>query len=143
VLLRLLRNRAEAEDALQDVYVKVWNNAATFQSTQNSAMPWLITIARNHAIDRIRAGKVGLVDITSVPDIQDSAPDPERSAMASSDMRRIDGCLDQIESAAAIRGAYIDGLSYQELADRFKVPLNTMRTWLRRGLMRLRDCLEQ
>ncbi len=143
VLLRILRNRTEAEDALQEVYVKVWNSAGSYLTTQYSPMSWLIAIARNHAIDRIRAGKTGLVDIDALPELPDSAPDPERTAIATSEMRRIDGCLEQLDSAAAIRGAYLDGFSYQELSERFSVPLNTIRTWLRRGLMRLKECLEQ
>ncbi len=142
VLLRLLRNRAEAEDALQEVYVKIWNNAASYHATQFSPMSWLIAIARNHAIDRMRAGKAGMVDIDAVPEIPDSAPDPERTAIANSEMRRIDDCLEQLDCAAAIRGAYLDGFSYQELSERFSVPLNTMRTWLRRGLISLKQCLE-
>ncbi len=143
VLLRILKNRTEAEDALQEVYVKIWNNAGSYQTTQYSPMSWLIAIARNQAIDRIRANKSGSFDIDSFPELQDSAPDPERSAIATSEMRRIDGCLEQLDCAAAIRGAYLDGFSYQELSERFSVPLNTMRTWLRRGLIRLKECLEQ
>jgi RNA polymerase sigma-70 factor, ECF subfamily len=143
VLLRILRNRSEAEDALQETYVKIWNNAESFHTTQYSPMSWLIAIARNHAIDRIRAGKSGMVDIDALPELPDSAPDPERAAIATSEMRRIDGCLEQLDCAAAIRGAYLDGFSYQELSERFSVPLNTMRTWLRRGLIRLKECLEQ
>ncbi len=84
-----------------------------------------------------------MVDIDAMPELQDAAPDPERTAIANSEMRRIDSCLEQLDSAAAIRGAYLDGFSYQELSDRFSVPLNTMRTWLRRGLIRLKECLEQ
>jgi RNA polymerase sigma-70 factor, ECF subfamily len=143
ILLRILRNRTEAEDALQEVYVKVWNNAGSYLTTQYSPMSWLIAIARNQAIDRIRAGKSGMVDIDALAELADSAPDPERTAIATSEMRRIDGCLEHLDSAAAIRGAYLDGFSYQELSERFSVPLNTMRTWLRRGLIRLKECLEQ
>jgi RNA polymerase sigma-70 factor, ECF subfamily len=143
ILLRILRNRTEAEDALQDVYVKVWNSAGSYFITQYSPMSWLIAIARNHAVDRIRAGKSGMVGIDAMAELADSAPDPERTAIATSEMRRIDGCLEQLDSAAAIRGAYLDGFSYQELSERFSVPLNTMRTWLRRGLIRLKECLEQ
>ncbi|WP_342069764.1 sigma-70 family RNA polymerase sigma factor [Yoonia algicola] len=143
VCLRILNDRAEAEDALQEVFVKIWQKADTYAANGYSPMTWLITLARNLAIDRLRMRKAGSVDIDEVYDLADSGPTPEAAALASSERKQIDGCLDELkpDRADAVRGAYLDGYSYNELAARYDVPLNTMRTWLRRSLINLKDCL--
>jgi len=104
-----------------------------------------VAIARNHAIDRIRARRKPTVDINAAMDVADQASGPEAMAMASGEIEQIDHCLGELESdrAAAVRGAYLKGESYAELAERHGVPLNTMRTWLRRSLLKLRECLER
>ena len=144
VLLRLLKDRNEAQDALQDVYVKIWQRADRYAVSDASAMSWLIAIARNHAIDRIRARKPISEDINDEKlQIPDQGQTPEAAAINQSQRRQIDHCLDQLEDAKAnaVRLAYLDGFSYQELADRYEIPLNTMRTWLRRSLLKLKECL--
>ncbi|MFE3836901.1 sigma-70 family RNA polymerase sigma factor [Pseudogemmobacter sonorensis] len=144
--LRVLRNRAEAEEAVQEVFVKVWLKADRFAVTGQSPMSWLIAIARHQAIDRLRSRRetAGDTDAAAL-EIRDPAPDPESRAVASGERRQLDGCLDELEAAraAAVRAAYIDGDSYADLAARHGVPLNTMRTWLRRSLMRLKECLQR
>jgi RNA polymerase sigma-70 factor, ECF subfamily len=141
VTLRLTRNRAEAEDALQETFVKIWQHAGQYRDTQHSPMAWLTAIARNHAIDRLRRAPKGSVELDETLGLADSSPTPEAAAAANSQRKQIDDCLKTIDTADAIRGAYLDGFSYEELAARFDVPLNTMKTWLRRGLLKLRDCL--
>ena len=76
-------------------------------------------------------------------DVANAGPDPEKAAVESGERARIDSCLDQLDAdkADAVRGAYLDGYSYEELSARHNVPLNTMRTWLRRSLLKLRECL--
>lgn len=145
VCLRVLGDRAEAEEALQDVFVKVWTKADRFAVSELSPISWLVAIARNHAIDRVRARRRPAADLDTALDVADPAPGPESLAESASQRNRIDGCLDELETprAMAVRGAYLDGASYAELAERFDVPLNTMRTWLRRSLMKLRECLER
>ncbi len=145
VCLRVLQDRAEAEEALQEIYVKIWIKADRFAASDLSPISWLVAVARNHAIDRLRMRKAPADDIDEAIDIADPAPGPEAHAVATGERRRIDMCLDEleIERAKAVRGAYLDGDSYAELAERFGVPLNTMRTWLRRSLLKLRECLEQ
>ncbi len=145
ICLRILRDRGEAEDALQEVYVKIWQNAKSYATDRYSPMSWLIAIARNHAIDRIRAKRPAAADIDDAIDVSDGALDPEQAAVARSESHRIDNCLDELEEmrANAVRGAYLDGYSYLELAERHGVPLNTMRTWLRRSLIKLKECLER
>lgn len=145
VTLRILKDRTEAEDALQDIYVKVWHRADRFAGGGTSPMAWLVAIARNHSIDRLRARRDGHGDVDDHPEIADPARSPEQAAIDSSERGRLDACLGQLDEVRAdsVRAAYLDGYSYQELADRHSVPLNTMRTWLRRSLMKLRECLEQ
>ncbi|WOI55306.1 sigma-70 family RNA polymerase sigma factor [Palleronia sp. LCG004] len=143
VCLRVLKDRSDAEDVLQEVFVKVWRNAGRYNVNGLSPMTWLVTIARNAAIDRLRTRKTQTEDAEVLERLPDRGPSPEGAAIAASEARRIAACLDELERdrAQAVRGAYLDGLSYQDLATKFDVPLNTMRTWLRRSLQRLKDCL--
>ncbi|MCU0912504.1 MAG: sigma-70 family RNA polymerase sigma factor [Rhodobacteraceae bacterium] len=143
LLIRILKDEAEAEDVLQDVYVKIWHNAGRYAANGMSPMTWLITIARNAGIDRLRARPRPLAAESA--EAPDPAPGPEAAAIAAGEARRIAACLAELEPdrAAAVRGAYLDGLSYEALARRHGVPLNTMRTWLRRSLLRLRECLSR
>ena len=145
VCLRVLNDRGEAEDALQEVFVKIWTKADRFTVSELSPISWLVAIARNHAIDRIRARRRPAADIDAAFDVADPAPDPEAMAVAGGENLRIRHCLDELERdrAAAVRSAYLGGESYAELAERHGVPLNTMRTWLRRSLLKLRECLER
>lgn len=145
VCLRVLNDRAEAEEALQEVYIKIWTKADRFAVSDLSPISWLVAVARNHAIDRIRTRRQPATGIDAALDVADPAPGPEAKAVAGDENRRIDDCLDELEQdrAAAVRGAYLKGESYAELAERHGVPLNTMRTWLRRSLMKLRECLER
>jgi RNA polymerase sigma-70 factor, ECF subfamily len=147
VTLRILGTRSEAEDALQEVFTRVWLRAGRFDPEKGRGMTWLIAIARNHAIDRLRsrppaaAGDSG-DEIDAVPDSSVSA---EGRLIAMGEAGRMRDCFATLEPdrADAVRGAYLDGLSYVDLAARHAVPLNTMRTWLRRSLLKLRECLDQ
>ena len=143
VCLRVLKDRALAEDALQEVYVKIWQRADRYAVTGHSPMTWLITVARNHAIDRLRRADAATVDIDTADPIASAAPGPEARAIAAAEARRIAECLGELDEnrAEAVRGAYFEGQTYADLAARFDVPLNTMRTWLRRSLLKLKDCL--
>ena len=145
VCLRILHDRAAAEDAMQDTFIKIWKHADRFAVNGYSPMTWLITIARNTSIDRLRASKPA-ADIADYTDtIAASGPSPEATVIATAEARRITKCLGELEPtrSAAIKSAYLDGLPYADLAKKFNVPLNTMRTWLRRGLIALRECMTQ
>ncbi|MBL0934464.1 MAG: sigma-70 family RNA polymerase sigma factor [Rhizobiaceae bacterium] len=145
VCLRVLNDRAEAEEALQEVYVKIWTKADRFAVSDLSPISWLVAVARNHAIDRIRARRMKQTGLDEAAEIADPTPGPEALAVAGDESARIHLCLDELDAdrAAAVRGAYLVGESYAELAERHGVPLNTMRTWLRRSLMKLKDCLQR
>lgn len=152
VCLSVLKNRPEAEDTLQEVYLRVWQNAARYAVNGLSPMTWLITIARNRAIDRLRAR--GSRPHSSSHDARDgdmadalpsTQPGPEAAAIASQQRRMLADCLAQLADpqAAAVRAVYLEGWSYADLAAREGMPVNTVRSWLRRGLLRLKDCVEQ
>jgi len=145
VCLRILKNRTDAEEVLQEVFVRIWQRADRFIASENPAMGWLTSIARNRSIDAIRARKPVADEIDAVYDLADDDPDPEKQAVMKGEGRRIDLCMETLEDgrADAVRSAYVEGLSYQELADQYAVPLNTMRTWLRRSLIKLRECMDR
>lgn len=144
VAMRILKDQSLAEDALQEIFIKIWQKAATYRAGQQTPMAWLVTIARNHSIDVIRANRRVHDDIEDHYDLKSSDMDPEQASIASGERSKIDDCLQTLDSqkAEAVVAAYVEGFSYLELAERYAVPLNTMRTWLRRSLLNLRDCLE-
>lgn len=145
-MLRICEEREAAEDVLQEVYVTVWNRAAGYDPERASPVTWLATIARNRAIDWRRARRpvtnVGVEEAEAIAD--EAALAPERIE-AEQEARRLHGCLDEIEGrqATAIRAAFIGGATYAELAERDGVPLGTMKSWIRRGLLKLRECLDR
>jgi len=146
VCLRILNDRSEAEDALQDVFIKIWRKADSYAVSELNPITWMVAVARHQAIDRIRGRKPRAAELDDVVDVADDGqPDPEAQAIATGQKRKLESCLGELETerAAAVRGAYLDALSYAELAQRHDVPLNTMRTWLRRSLMKLKDCLQR
>jgi RNA polymerase sigma-70 factor, ECF subfamily len=142
ICLRILDNRAEAEDATQEVFVRIWHNAGRYQVNGLSPMTWLITIARNHAIDRLRTRRASQ-PLDEAAELADLSPGPEAAAIASGERARIAACMATLppDRAEAVRRAYVEGESYNELAARYGLPLNTVRTWLRRALLKLKDCL--
>lgn len=145
ICLRILGDRGEAEEALQDVYIKIWQRADRFSAGRASAIAWLSAIARNHAIDVVRARRPSAKPIETAHDLPADGHDPEARAVLSAEGRRIAACMEELEEnrAAAVAKAYVEGLSYDELARFYAVPLNTMRTWLRRSLIKLKECLER
>lgn len=147
VCLRILRDQGEAEDVLQDVYLTVWQRAASFDPERASPITWLATIARNRSIDRLRAGAGGrrLRPLDDALEVGDDAPSALDTVERGDEHRRLIDCLGELEPrhAGAIRAAFLDGATYDELARRMEVPLGTMKTWIRRGLIRLRGCLER
>jgi len=147
LILRILGDKGEAEDALQEVYVSVWRRAASFDAAKASPVTWLAAIARNRAIDRLRAsGRPRPAEpIDAAHEVADERPDALARLETREETARLDGCIGELEArqSSAIRSAFFGGFSYPELADQEGVPLGTMKSWVRRGLLRLRDCLER
>ncbi len=148
VCLRVLNDRALAEEALQDVFMKVWHRAGQYRVNGFSPMTWLITLARNASIDRLRrrnAGNRKVEPIDAVDLLADPAPGPAQQAEARSEAQALAACMAELppERAEMVRRAYLEGATYTELATATGTKLNTVRTWLRRSLMQLRECLSR
>lgn len=146
VALRMLKSEAAAKDALQEIYTRVWSRSGRYDPTKGRAMTWLISIARNYSIDCLRSGRSHRVidgDAFPVDFVRDDAPSVEAKLIARDQLSRLHDCFELLEPdrATAVRKAYLEGFSYKELSETYEVPLNTMRTWLRRSLLRLRECI--
>ncbi len=145
VCLRMLRQRSDAEEVLQEVYVTVWRRARDFDSTVASATTWLVTLTRNRAIDRLRQHRarapLGAIDFDN---LADERVGPPAHAEASQEYARLRGCLESLEpkDRYSIREAFYSGATYKELAERSQQPLGTMKSRIRRALAQLRTCLE-
>ncbi|MFC7537751.1 sigma-70 family RNA polymerase sigma factor [Sphingomonas sp. GCM10030256] len=147
ICLRILNDRAEAEDALQDVYVSLWQRAGSFDPQRASPISWLATFARNRAIDRLRAGRrlrdAGPIEEAS--DRPDEGPSAFALVAAAEERDRLHRCMEGLnpQQRGAIRDAFLRGFTYLQLAERTGTPLGTMKSWIRRGLQQLKACLEQ
>lgn len=145
--LRILGNRSEAEDVLQEAFINVWRNAAGYDASRASPISWLAAIARNRAIDRLRSRGKRLY--ATIDEEVLTIPDPTPSALTlvsdGQERMRLMGCIGELDDqhGDAIRAAFFGGQTYAELAEKDAVPLGTMKSWIRRGLMRLKDCLER
>lgn len=147
VCLRILKDRNEAEDVLQEVYVTVWRKAGTFDPGRASPITWLVAIARNRAIDRLRstAASRRMEPIEAADALSDPAPGAVERIELAEEHQRLARCLGELEArhASAIRAAFLEAATYEELAARMGVPLGTMKSWIRRSLLKLRVCLER
>lgn len=144
ICLRISNDRDAAEDILQDVYIKVWNRAGRFDAGRASPITWLCAIARNSAIDWRRAsGRVTTAPEEAAFAIADTRMRADQTIEQDQETTRIHQCIDTLEErqATAIRAAFFDGLTYADLSARMDVPLGTMKSWMRRGLQRLKGCL--
>ena len=144
LILRILRDRTEAEDVLQEVFLLVWTRAETYNVTLGSPAAWLVRIARNRAIDRLRSNAVRLRAVEAAPPPV-AADNPERRAADSEQQRVVKRALDElpVEQRTLIEQAYFLGLTQSELAERFQLPLGTVKTRIRTGMMALREQLSQ
>ena len=144
IILRILPERGEAEDVLQEVYVTVWRKAAEFDPARASPITWLATIARNRAIDRFRSrASRPSAPLDEAADVRDDSPAADQlidTARASSAVLAALASLEP-RHAAAIRSTYFEGLTYEALAEREGVPVGTLKSWVRRGLMRMKTAL--
>ncbi|HPM55585.1 MAG TPA: sigma-70 family RNA polymerase sigma factor [Thermomonas sp.] len=147
ICLRVLRDREEAEDVLQEVYVAVWSKAAQFDQQRARAMTWLGTIARNRAIDRVRARPSPALHepIEDHELADDEAPTPAAGIDAALERAQLDDCMDQLEPKrrSLIRTAFFENVTYDVLALRAEAPLGSVKSWIRRGLQQLKACLER
>lgn len=143
VVTRILKSRSDAEDVLQDVYLKIWTNSRSFKPENGSAMGWLVSIARNRSIDIVRARVSAATDARETDWFErlQGATDVEGEFMNKDALIH---CLQRLDPRVreAILLAYYEGLSREELAERLDMPVNSVKTWLRRGSLALRECLD-
>jgi RNA polymerase sigma factor (sigma-70 family) len=146
VILRMQRDRGLAEDVLQDVYLRIWQVAGSYDPTFGRPLPWLCAIARNRAIDGLRRRNSAEVQ-GSAEDGEDWVArlmDPHDEATAFMDRDALSSCLGQLDPMHrdCVVLAYCEGYSREELAQRYDRPVNTIKTWLHRALAALKSCLE-
>jgi RNA polymerase sigma-70 factor (ECF subfamily) len=144
---KILNDRNIAEDAVQEVFVKVWRRARDYSPERGKFSSWLTGIAHHHAIDELRRRRVRPIaseDETAALEIPDSAPAPLDLAIQSLERRRITTALGAIphDQRRAIEMAYFDGLTQQEIADQLREPLGTIKTRMRLGMQKLKSLLE-
>lgn len=151
VALRILNRRDLAEDALQEAFVNVWHSAGSYQAATSQPMTWLIAIVRNKALDFLRASLRQAADSLDTTDddespreIADQGPTPMELLMQSAESLRIRGCMEQLDAThrQSLALAFYQGLSHSEVAEQMRAPLGSVKAWVRRGLERLKRCLE-
>lgn len=144
VALRIFPDGDDAEDVLQEVFITIWQRAGTFDAARASPITWLVTLTRNRAIDRLRArGKRVMVPIDVAPEVADDRPDAEAHMLSSEADARIIACIGTLATSDAtlIRAAFFDGSTYADIAQRASAPLGTIKSRIRRALIKLRTCL--
>ena len=143
-ILRILRRRDLADEILQEVYIKIWENAGSFAPERASPITWMATIARNRALDEARRKRIlALEDVPAAAEVADAAPLASHTIEVNDDWKRLLACLDGLEpqKAEMVRLAYLTGASREELGARYGHPAATIKTWLHRSLKQLKDCL--
>ena len=145
VCFRVCGQQQAAEDVLQEVFVSIWTHAASYDAKRSSPMTWLMTIARNRAIDWWRANRIVDVVPAHEAELVIDARLSTLEAMLIDEMHcRLDACIDDLSESerSIILAAFLDGLTYAEQAARSNVPLGTIKSRARRGLSRLRNRLK-
>lgn len=146
VALRILRREDWAEDVLQECYVRIWDHAPEYRAGLAAPMTWMTSIVRNRCLDWLRRPNLEVIDDEGemIEAAESDNPGPLAQLESSADARALKHCLDTLEARQrqAIALAYYDGLSHSELASHLREPLGTVKTWVRRGLLRLKGCLE-
>jgi RNA polymerase sigma-70 factor (ECF subfamily) len=145
LVLRVLRDRAQSEEVAQEVLVEVWRSAARYQQGRGSALAWVLTIAHRRAIDRVRSSQAGMDREERAARLQVHRPFDEvaESVEGRLERERLRRCLGGLTplQRESVTIAYYGGYSYSEVAELVKAPLGTVKTRMRDGLIRLRDCL--
>ncbi|WP_239026038.1 sigma-70 family RNA polymerase sigma factor [Sphingomonas paeninsulae] len=144
VCLRIFPDTDEAEDALQDAFINVWQKAGSFDPARASPITWLVALTRNKAIDRLRArGKHIMAPIDAADEVADTRPDIETCLIGAQADARILACIEALPrgDATLIRTAFFDGSTYADIAERAGAPLGTVKSRVRRALLKLRECL--
>jgi RNA polymerase sigma-70 factor (ECF subfamily) len=145
IAVRIVRRPEIAADVLQEAFVQIWQNAAAFSAERGSGAAWLTGIVRYRALDAIR--RLGREIPSDDPALGDEAIEPDviEKMGASAEAEALRRCLKLLDGdqQRCIALAFVDGLSHSQIAERIKAPLGSVKSWIRRGLLSLRRCLEQ
>jgi RNA polymerase sigma-70 factor, ECF subfamily len=147
VALRILRESAAAEEVLQESFISIWNHAGSYVAARSQPFTWLTSIVRNRCLDQLRRRELPTVAIDDEDEgmtLRDDGPTPLEMLVAGADARAVKGCVEVLEAGQkqALALAFYRGLSHSELAAHLNEPLGTVKSWVRRGLERLKSCLE-
>ena len=142
IALRITRQPSLAADATQDAFVQLWQQAHRFDPVRGSAEAFLVSLVRYRALDLVRRGAREMPGYEG-EDREDDAPDALSQLISSAEGAALQRCLTQLEAdrRRLVLLAFVDGLSHSELADRLRLPLGTVKSWIRRSLLSLRECL--
>ena len=146
VCLKLMKTPHAAEDVLQDGFLKIWNNAASFNPERASAMTWMATVVRNRGLDVLRSKCSRPQEVETEYegiDFSSTEPSPSNLAAVSMSAQRVQSCLEELQEKQrkSILMAYYYGHTHEEIAAHLGAPLGTVKAWVRRGVERLRKCL--
>ncbi|BBP79811.1 RNA polymerase subunit sigma-70 [Pseudomonas gingeri NCPPB 3146 = LMG 5327] len=144
IALRCMGRPDLAEEVLQESFVRIWNNASRYDANLSAPMTWMVNITRNLAIDQLRKKREERLGEFREQELPDDAPSAHDQLTSSRDASALNRCLDSLEGMQrqSITIAYFHGLSYAELAEQLAAPLGSVKSWIRRGMERLRRCLE-
>ena len=147
VALRILREPPAAEEALQESFVNIWHHARSYVTAKSQPLTWLTSIVRNRCLDQLRRREVETVTMDDEEDgVQVAAEDPTplEILLSGADARAVGACVETLDAGQkqAIALAFFQGLSHRELSKHLRQPLGTVKSWIRRGLERLRACLD-
>ncbi|KIH81192.1 sigma-70 family RNA polymerase sigma factor [Pseudomonas batumici] len=144
VALRCLGRADLAEEVLQESFVRIWNNASRYEAHLSAPMTWMVNITRNRAIDQLRRLREVPLDDRQAERLADDSPSAQELLDSARQSSALNRCLETLEGPQrqSITLAYFHGLSYAELAERLPAPLGSVKSWIRRGMERLRRCLE-
>jgi RNA polymerase sigma-70 factor (ECF subfamily) len=147
VAMRILRESAAAEEVLQESFVNVWHHAGSYVAARSQPLTWLTSIVRNRCLDRLRKRDVETVNIDDEEHamaIADRSPTPLELLLSGAEANSVRRCVETLDAGPkqAIALAFYQGLSHSELARHLKEPLGTVKSWVRRGLERLKACLD-
>jgi RNA polymerase sigma-70 factor (ECF subfamily) len=145
VALRIVRERATAEDVLHDAFLQIWAHAGSFEPALGSARGWIYTVVRHAALKAVRdPGRVQALDTAELAAVSDAAqaqagPDADRGL----DTDSLERCLQRLDEArrACVVHAFVDGYTHEQIAARLGTPLGTVKSWIRRSLASLKECL--
>lgn len=146
VILGIVREESAAEEALQDVFVRLWQKAASYDPRKARVTTWLNTIARNRALDEVRGRRGETVSGLELTLFEDEvSPGPAQDAHRAGMARELTLCLEELEGdqRRSVLMAFYEGMTHSELAAAMKKPLGTIKSWVRRALMELKECLDR